>query len=49
MFALYYDKKAAMFFDGAWSVGTMIQNCPEDVLATTHVGLMPAVEGESGM
>lgn len=48
MFALYYDKKAAMFFDGAWSVGTMIQNCPEDVLATTHVGLMPAVEGESG-
>ena len=48
MFALYYDKKAAMLFDGAWSVGTMIQNCPEDVLATTHVGLMPAVEGESG-
>ena len=48
MFALYYDKKAAMFFDGAWSVGTMIQNCPEDVLAMTHVGLMPAVEGESG-
>ena len=48
MYSLYYDKKAAMYFNGAWSVGTMIQNCPEDVLATTHVGLMPAVEGESG-
>ena len=48
MYSLYYDKKAAMFFNGAWSVGTMIQNCPEDVLANTHVGLMPAVEGESG-
>lgn len=48
MYALYYDKKAAMFFNGAWSVGTMIQNCPEDVLANTHVGLMPAVDGEKG-
>lgn len=48
MFALYYNKQAAMFFDGAWSVGTMIDNCPEDVLSSTHVGLMPAVEGESG-
>ena len=48
MYTLYYDKKAAMFFNGAWSVGTMIQNCPEDVLANTHVGLMPAVDGEKG-
>lgn len=48
MFALYYNKQAAMFFDGAWSVGTMIDNCPADVLSSTHVGLMPAVEGESG-
>lgn len=48
MFALYYNKQAAMFFDGAWSVGTMISNCPEDMLASTHVGLMPAVEGEKG-
>jgi raffinose/stachyose/melibiose transport system substrate-binding protein len=48
MYALYYNKKAAMFFNGAWSIGTMISNCPEDVLANTHVGLMPAVEGEEG-
>ena len=48
MFSLYYNKKAAMFFDGAWSVGTMISSCPEDVLATTHVGLLPAVDGEPG-
>ena len=48
MYSLYYNKKAAMYFNGAWSVGTMIQNCPADVLANTHVGLMPAVEGEPG-
>lgn len=48
MYALYYNKQAAMFFNGAWAVGTMISDCPEDVLATTHVGLMPAVEGEAG-
>lgn len=48
MYSLFYNKKAAMFFNGAWSIGTMISNCPEDVLANTHVGLMPAVEGEAG-
>ena len=48
MFSLYYNKKAAMFFDGAWSIGTMIQNAPADVLSATHCGLMPAVEGEPG-
>lgn len=48
MYALYYNKQAAMFFNGAWGVGNVIGNCPEDVLATTHVGLMPAVEGEAG-
>ena len=48
MYALYYNKQAAMFFNGAWGVGNMIGNCPEDVLADTHVGLMPAVEGEAG-
>ena len=48
MYSLYYNKQAAMFFNGAWSIGTMIASCPADVLANTHVGLMPAVEGESG-
>ena len=48
MYSLYYNKKCAMFFDGAWAVGTMISNCPSDVLADTHVGLMPAVDGEPG-
>lgn len=48
MYSLYYNKKCAMFFNGAWSVGTVIANCPEDVLVSTHVGLMPAVEGEDG-
>ena len=48
MYALYYNKQAAMFFNGAWAVGTMVQNCPEDVLANTHCVLMPAVEGQPG-
>ncbi len=48
MYSLYYNKQAAMFFNGAWSIGTMIGSAPEDVLATTHVGLMPAVDGEKG-
>ncbi|PXV93392.1 carbohydrate ABC transporter substrate-binding protein (CUT1 family) [Lachnotalea glycerini] len=48
MYSLYYNKKCAMFFNGAWSIGTMIANCPEEILESTHVGLMPAVEGEAG-
>lgn len=48
MYALYYNKKAAMFFNGAWSIGTVISNAPKDVLDSTHLGLMPAVTGQSG-
>ena len=48
MYALYYNKQAAMFFNGAWSIGTLTENAPEDVLANTHLGLMPAVSGQSG-
>lgn len=48
MESMFYNRKAAIFFCGAWAVGAVIQNCPEDVLADTHVALMPAVEGESG-
>ena len=48
MYALYYNKKAAMFFNGAWSIGTVMANAPADVLENTHLGLMPAVAGESG-
>jgi len=48
MYSLYYNKQAAMFFNGAWSIGTLTENAPEEVLANTHLGLMPAVTGESG-
>lgn len=48
MYSLYYNKKAAMFFNGAWSIGTMIGNAPADVLENTHLGLMPAVSGQTG-
>lgn len=48
MYSLYYNKKAAMFFNGAWSIGTVIANAPAEVLSNTHLGLMPAVTGQSG-
>ncbi len=48
MYSLYYNKQAAMFFNGAWAIGTITENAPEEVLANTHLGLMPAVTGESG-
>jgi ABC-type sugar transport system, periplasmic component len=48
MYSLYYNKKAAMFFNGAWSIGTVSDNAPAEVLKSTHLGLMPAVDGQSG-
>ncbi len=48
MYSLYYNKQAAMFFNGAWAIGTLTENAPQEVLANTHLGLMPAVTGESG-
>lgn len=48
MLSLYYNKKAAMLFDGAWGIGTIAQNAPKDVTSNTHLGLMPTVTGQSG-
>ena len=48
MESMFYHRKAAIFFCGAWAVGAVIRSCPADVLADTHLALMPAVEGESG-
>ena len=45
MYELYYNKKCAMMINGAWMIGSVMGNCPEDVLATTKVARMPAVEG----
>lgn len=45
MYELYYNKKCAMMINGAWMIGSVMTNCPADVLATTHVARMPAVDG----
>lgn len=45
MYELYYNKKCAMMINGAWMIGSVMNNCPEDVLANTKVARMPAVEG----
>ena len=43
MYQLYYNQKCAMMINGAWMIGELTTNCPEDVLANTGVALMPAV------
>ncbi|XEC96542.1 extracellular solute-binding protein [Paenibacillus tarimensis] len=48
MMQLYFQGKAAMFVNGGWAASYIVQNMPEDVLAHTHVGLLPAVEGGKG-
>ena len=45
MYELYYQEKCAMMINGAWMIGSVIGDCPAEVLANTHVALMPAVEG----
>ncbi|MBM7573002.1 ABC transporter substrate-binding protein [Aquibacillus albus] len=45
---MFYNKKAAMFFEGAWAVSAVVNDAPEDVLASTHLALLPAVEGGNG-
>lgn len=48
MYQLYYNQKCAMIINGAWMIGEMTTNCPEELRASTHVALMPAVEGGLG-
>ena len=45
MYELFYNKKCAMMINGAWMIGSVMGNCPADVLETTKVALLPAVEG----
>lgn len=45
MYEMFYNKKCAMMINGAWMIGSVMGNCPEDVLATTHVARMPAAVG----
>lgn len=45
MYQLYYNQKCAMMINGAWMIGELTTNCPEEILANTGVALMPAVDG----
>ena len=46
--AMYMNKKAAMFIEGAWALGNIIKDAPEDVKAATEFAAIPAVEGQAG-
>ncbi len=45
---LFYNKKAAMFIEGAWSLGDVIANAPDDVKAVTGFANLPKVVGAGG-
>lgn len=45
---IYYNKKAAMFFEGGWAIGSVSNDCPKDVLDATELALIPAVSGGKG-
>ncbi|MDD2503278.1 MAG: extracellular solute-binding protein [Clostridia bacterium] len=40
----YFNEKAAMFIEGHWAINSLLADCPEDVLATTHVTGIPEIE-----
>ncbi len=46
--AMYMNKKAAMFIEGAWALGNIIKDAPEDVKAATEFAAIPAVDGQAG-
>ncbi|WP_010271601.1 extracellular solute-binding protein [Paenibacillus senegalensis] len=45
---LYIDKKAAMFIDGAWAVGHLLSDAPDEILDSTRLALMPSIPGGKG-
>lgn len=40
----YFNGKAAMFIEGHWAINSLLADCPEDVLAATHITGIPDVE-----
>ena len=48
MEAMYENKKAAMFIEGAWALGNIIKDAPEDVKAATEFAAIPTVDGQAG-
>ncbi|AFH63363.1 extracellular solute-binding protein [Paenibacillus caseinilyticus] len=45
---LYFQGKAAMFIDGGWAMADVVANAPKEVLAQTHVALLPPIPGGKG-
>lgn len=48
MMDLYLNGDAAMFFNGGWAVSYIVEHAPEQVLAHTHVTIMPPLDGGLG-
>lgn len=48
MMQLYFQGKAAMFMDGGWALANLVNNAPKDVLGTTHITVLPPVDGGKG-
>ncbi len=44
----YYNREAAMFIEGAWAIGDVSKDAPEDILKATKLALLPPVEGSKG-
>lgn len=45
---LYYNKKAAMFFEGGWAISLTSSEAPKDVLLATELAIIPPVAGGKG-
>jgi raffinose/stachyose/melibiose transport system substrate-binding protein len=48
MIQLYSQGKAAMFMDGGWAVANLVNTAPKEVLSTTHITILPPIEGGKG-
>ncbi|TVY07640.1 extracellular solute-binding protein [Paenibacillus cremeus] len=48
MMQLYFQGKAAMFMDGGWALANLVKNAPKEVLDTTHITVLPAIDGGKG-
>jgi raffinose/stachyose/melibiose transport system substrate-binding protein len=44
----YYNGKAAMFLEGGWAVSSLVTDAPKDILANTHLAVLPGVAGGAG-
>ncbi|GIQ65253.1 putative ABC transporter extracellular-binding protein YurO [Paenibacillus cisolokensis] len=48
MMQLYAQGKAAMFISGGWALSNLVSTAPEEVLNTTSITVLPAIEGGLG-